>query len=278
MSALWSIDAMADAMQAERAGNLPAGISGISIDSRTLSKGDAFFAIQGDNRDGHDFVDAALKAGAGLAVVAKGQRRRFADAPLLIVDDALEGLRALARAATRAPARQGHRGHRFGRQDHDQGGAAARAVGGRRNARIRCLVQQSLGRSALAGALSGIGEVRRVRDRHESCRRNNAADEARPAARRRHHRDRAGASGVFRHARKDRRCQGGDFRRRRGGRRGRAQPRQCAVRAACGRGPRGRHQAHRFVRRTCATPMRGCCAFHCRRTYRPWKPASCGSR
>ncbi|HET9413174.1 MAG TPA: UDP-N-acetylmuramoylalanyl-D-glutamyl-2, 6-diaminopimelate--D-alanyl-D-alanine ligase, partial [Pseudolabrys sp.] len=48
MSTLWSTDAMSDAMQAERAGNLPAGISGISIDSRTLSKGDAFFAIQGD--------------------------------------------------------------------------------------------------------------------------------------------------------------------------------------------------------------------------------------
>src|SRR5262249_45716467 len=33
------------------------------------------------------------------AVVEKGQRQRFADAPLLVVDDALEGLRALARAA-----------------------------------------------------------------------------------------------------------------------------------------------------------------------------------
>ena len=75
MSALWSIEAMAAAMKAARAGNLPAGISGISIDSRTLSKGDAFFAIQGDNRDGHDFVDAALKTGAGLAVVAKSQRQ-----------------------------------------------------------------------------------------------------------------------------------------------------------------------------------------------------------
>ena len=70
MSALWSIEAMAAAMKAERAGKLRAGISGISIDSRTLSKGDAFFAIQGDNRDGHDFVDAALKAGASLGVVA----------------------------------------------------------------------------------------------------------------------------------------------------------------------------------------------------------------
>src|SRR5262249_40954116 len=82
-----------------RAGLLPAEISGISIDSRSLSRGDAFFAIQGDSRDGHDFVDAALKAGAGLAVVAKSQRQRFADVPLLVVDDVLEGLRGLADAA-----------------------------------------------------------------------------------------------------------------------------------------------------------------------------------
>ena len=62
--------------------------------------GDAFFAIQGDSRDGHDFVEAALKAGAGLAVVAARKRARFAaDAPLLIVADVLEGLRDLARAA-----------------------------------------------------------------------------------------------------------------------------------------------------------------------------------
>src|SRR5690242_9390798 len=99
MSALWSIDAMAAAMQAERAGALPAEMSGISIDSRTLSRGEGFFAIQGDNRDGHGFVDGALKAGAVLAVVAKSQRKRFPDAPLLVVDDVLDGLRALAFAA-----------------------------------------------------------------------------------------------------------------------------------------------------------------------------------
>jgi UDP-N-acetylmuramoyl-tripeptide--D-alanyl-D-alanine ligase len=99
MSALWSIDAMAAAMQAERAGALPAEMSGISIDSRTLSRGEGFFAIQGDNRDGHGFVDGALKAGAVLAVVAKSQRKRFPDAPLLVVDDVLDGLRALALAA-----------------------------------------------------------------------------------------------------------------------------------------------------------------------------------
>jgi len=100
MTALWTIDAMATAMGAEKSGVLPAGVNGLSIDSRTLERGDAFFAIQGDSRDGHDFVESALQAGAGLAVVARSQRARFAaDAPLLIVDDVLDALRALARAA-----------------------------------------------------------------------------------------------------------------------------------------------------------------------------------
>src|SRR5262249_28050228 len=100
MTPLWSVEAMAAAMDAERAGPLPAGVPGISIDSRTLQRGEAFFAIAGDNRDGHDFVPAALDGGAGLAVVATDRRDRFApDAPLLVVADVLAGLRALAHAA-----------------------------------------------------------------------------------------------------------------------------------------------------------------------------------
>jgi UDP-N-acetylmuramoyl-tripeptide--D-alanyl-D-alanine ligase len=50
--------------------------------------------------DGHDFVAAALKAGAALAVVEKAQRDKFgSDAPLLVVDDVLAGLEDLARAS-----------------------------------------------------------------------------------------------------------------------------------------------------------------------------------
>jgi len=99
MSRLWALDAMTAAMRAEGAGALPADVNGISIDSRTLAKGDAFFAIKGENRDGHDFVEDALKAGAGLAVLEREQCDRFAGAPLLIVPDVLEALRDLARAA-----------------------------------------------------------------------------------------------------------------------------------------------------------------------------------
>ena len=97
---LWSTIAMAEAMRASINGALPEAISGLSIDSRTIAPGEAYFAIKGDVHDGHDFVAAALKAGAALAVVGAAQRDKFAsDAPLLVVDDVLAGLVALAYAA-----------------------------------------------------------------------------------------------------------------------------------------------------------------------------------
>jgi UDP-N-acetylmuramoyl-tripeptide--D-alanyl-D-alanine ligase len=97
---LWTVEAMASAMRAARAGPVPQSIPGISIDTRTIARGEAFFAIKGDNRDGHEFVQAALEAGAGLAVVAVEKRDMFAsDAPLLLVPDVLDGLRELAQAA-----------------------------------------------------------------------------------------------------------------------------------------------------------------------------------
>ena len=97
---LWSTIAMAEAMRASINGALPEAISGLSIDSRTIAPGEAYFAIKGDVHDGHDFVAAALKAGAALAVVEAAQRDKFAsDAPLLVVDDVLAALVALAYAA-----------------------------------------------------------------------------------------------------------------------------------------------------------------------------------
>jgi UDP-N-acetylmuramoyl-tripeptide--D-alanyl-D-alanine ligase len=97
---LWTSQAMGEAMRAAPGGALPDGVIGLSIDSRTIQPGEAYFAIKGDVHDGHDFVAAALKAGAALAVVERAQRGKFAgNAPLLIVEDVLEGLRELARAS-----------------------------------------------------------------------------------------------------------------------------------------------------------------------------------
>jgi UDP-N-acetylmuramoyl-tripeptide--D-alanyl-D-alanine ligase len=91
---------MTAAMRASGNGALPEAISGLSIDSRTIAPGEAYFAIKGDVHDGHDFVTAALNAGAALAVVEAAQRDKFpAGAPLLVVDDVLAGLVELALAA-----------------------------------------------------------------------------------------------------------------------------------------------------------------------------------
>jgi len=97
--ALWTVADMAAAMGAERRGALPQTVSGISIDSRTIGIGEAFFALT-DRRDGHEFVAPALAAKAGLAVVAADRLAELPpDAPLLAVPDVLSALRALAAAA-----------------------------------------------------------------------------------------------------------------------------------------------------------------------------------
>jgi UDP-N-acetylmuramoyl-tripeptide--D-alanyl-D-alanine ligase len=97
---LWTIKAMAKAMGASVHGALPESVPGLSIDSRTIKPWEAFFAIKGDVRDGHEFVGAALDRGAGLAVVAQARRPSLPDgAPLLVVDDVLAALIDLARAA-----------------------------------------------------------------------------------------------------------------------------------------------------------------------------------
>src|SRR3569623_1930629 len=97
---LWTIAAMAEAMSSERAGPLPEGITGISIDSRTIAPGEAYFAIKGDVHDGHDFVEAAIRNGGGVAVIAQSHRAKFPNnLPLLVVPDVLAGLVDLAKAS-----------------------------------------------------------------------------------------------------------------------------------------------------------------------------------
>jgi len=75
---------------------------GYSIDSRTVQPGELFFAVKGERLDGHDYVEAALQAGAIGAVVHTDQARRFADqSRLLVVDDTLTALQRLGAAVRR---------------------------------------------------------------------------------------------------------------------------------------------------------------------------------
>jgi len=68
---------------------------GVSIDSRTLVKGDLFFAIRGDRYDGHNFIEQAEASGAVGAVVDSGINS-VPTIPLLHVRDTGAALRALA--------------------------------------------------------------------------------------------------------------------------------------------------------------------------------------
>jgi UDP-N-acetylmuramoyl-tripeptide--D-alanyl-D-alanine ligase len=75
---------------------------GYSIDSRTLSPGELFFAVKGERLDGHDYVESALQKSAVGAVVARSQLARFAaKTGLLAVDDTLVALQSLATAVRR---------------------------------------------------------------------------------------------------------------------------------------------------------------------------------
>jgi len=72
--------------------------TGVSIDSRTTEAGDCFFAIAGENFDGHDYVGDAFAKGAVCAVVCeKFEAEELADKCLLKVDDTIEALGDLAR-------------------------------------------------------------------------------------------------------------------------------------------------------------------------------------
>ena len=107
MNLLWTSDELIAATDGRPFGHMPGGAGGISIDSRTLQPGDAFFAIRGDRFDGHDFATAAIKAGAGLLVVSEGKLPALGrlTAPMIVVPDVLNALEragAAARARTRA--------------------------------------------------------------------------------------------------------------------------------------------------------------------------------
>lgn len=73
-------------------------VTGVSIDSRTVGKGDLFVALVGDNSDGHAYVADAIKKGAAAAVVSK-PIDGVDPSKLLIVSDTLHALQDLGKAA-----------------------------------------------------------------------------------------------------------------------------------------------------------------------------------
>ena len=101
-AALWSADEITRAT----GGRVPPGMaasgwaaSGVSIDSRTLDRGDLFVALKGPNFDGHDHVAAARRAGAAAALVQRLPDGLAAGERLVLVENTDLALEALGRAA-----------------------------------------------------------------------------------------------------------------------------------------------------------------------------------
>ncbi len=69
--------------------------SGVCTDSRTLNPGALFFALEGDNFDGHQFVSDALQKGACACVVHK--KEAVVDSRCYLVEDSLSMLQLLAK-------------------------------------------------------------------------------------------------------------------------------------------------------------------------------------
>jgi UDP-N-acetylmuramoyl-tripeptide--D-alanyl-D-alanine ligase len=92
---------MIAAMAGRPFGTLPEGITGISIDSRSIAPGEAFFAIKGDRVDGHDFASMAMANGAALLVVSEARLPAMGrlTVPVIVVEDVLAALGKLGQAA-----------------------------------------------------------------------------------------------------------------------------------------------------------------------------------
>ena len=88
----FSLRAVADALGVSLPSNPDVTVTGWSVDSRTLQRGDLFFALRGPVNDGHAHVAEVFEKGAVAAVVEED----VGGGPLLRVDNSLHALQQLA--------------------------------------------------------------------------------------------------------------------------------------------------------------------------------------
>jgi UDP-N-acetylmuramoyl-tripeptide--D-alanyl-D-alanine ligase len=83
-------------------GSPPGRIEGVSHDTRTIEKGNLYFALAGQNCDGHEFVAEAFRKGASGGVVsrkwieAQEPGIKGTDRPMLVVEDTQKALTSVA--------------------------------------------------------------------------------------------------------------------------------------------------------------------------------------
>ena len=73
-------------------------ISGITYDSRRVSKGDCFFAVRGTQSDGHNYITKAVEAGAVAVVCEQLPEKLAADVSYIVVRDTNAAMADIAAA------------------------------------------------------------------------------------------------------------------------------------------------------------------------------------
>ncbi len=77
-------------------GKATAAVTTVNKDTRTIKAGDLYWALRGENHNGHDFVRQAAASGAAAAVVERADVDAPEEFSLIVVDDALRALQQLA--------------------------------------------------------------------------------------------------------------------------------------------------------------------------------------
>jgi UDP-N-acetylmuramoyl-tripeptide--D-alanyl-D-alanine ligase len=101
---MWDSRKIADLLQGELIGDSQVQTSGCIIDSRQAQGGETFFALAGENVDGHRFIEAAWDKGANLVIAEKDRlkAREGVSVPqgkaLIQVKSGLQAMQMLAQA------------------------------------------------------------------------------------------------------------------------------------------------------------------------------------
>ena len=94
---LWNESHVSEALNLTLENATGVTFSGISTDSRSVSPGELFVALMGEDFDGHDFIASAAEKGAKGVVVSRLVNIKEGKIPVYHVEDTLEALGNLAR-------------------------------------------------------------------------------------------------------------------------------------------------------------------------------------
>ena len=91
-----NLQQLADWLKIENQQFLDTVVTGVSIDTRTVQKGDLFIPFRGEAVNGHRFVEQAFEKGAAASLWMKDEPNPPAHLPLIFVDDSEQALQQMA--------------------------------------------------------------------------------------------------------------------------------------------------------------------------------------